>query len=184
MRFRSSSRALGSALALAAVAAFALAALALASSSLPKPGAGYSTEGNKHGVSVVLVTSVRDPKQILEGTAALASQYAMSGGAVLCPKAKKSPGYKGAPFAIFGFPATELKLSGGKYGFSKTIRQAGASVLGSSAKPFTLKVKITGAVLSPTKIVGTVKASGGPCKTKKPLKYTAKLDPKLPIAPQ
>jgi hypothetical protein len=183
MRHRPRARAFGSAIALALLV-LALADLALAASPLPKPGAGYSTNGDKHGVSLVLVTSVRDPKQILEGSAAVASQYAMSGGAVLCPKAKKSPGYKGAPFGVFGFPATELKPTGGKYGFSKTITQPKTTLLGSSVKPFTLKVKITGAVLSPTKIAGTVKASGGPCTTKKPLKYTAKLNPKLPIAPQ
>jgi hypothetical protein len=184
MRFRPHLGVLGSAVVLALLAALSLAAFASAGAPLPKGGVAFSTGRAKHGVSLTLVTSVRDPKQILEGAAALGSQYAMSGGSLLCPKAKKSPGFKGAPFAIFGFPATELKLSGGRYGFSKTITEPGASVLGSSAKPFTLKVKVSGTVLSPTRIGGTVTASGGPCKTKKPLKYTAKLDPKLPVAPQ
>lgn len=62
-----------------------------------------------------------------------------------------------------GFPGAKLKLVHGKYGFAKTIKQRETIPLGSSgAKPFTLKIKIVGAVLSPTKIVGTVTAKGAP----------------------
>ncbi len=177
-------RYLGWAAPAAAILALVPVVAAPAASPLPKGGAAYSTGAGKHQVSLTFVTSVRDPKQILEGAAALGSQYAMSGGSLQCPKAKKSKGSHGTPFVPFGFPGAELKPVNGAYGFAKTDKEPMTSALGSSAKPFTLKVKITGSVVTPTKIVGTVKASGGPCKTKKPLKYTAKLDPKLPVAPQ
>jgi hypothetical protein len=166
-----------------AAGALLLAAAALAGPALPKTGSAYSTGGIKHGVSVTLVTSATDPKAIEAGEAATASQYALSGGAVLCPKSKKNPGFHETPFAVFGFPGATLKLSHGAYGFSKTVVQPDTSTLGGTAKPFKLKVKITGSVLSSTKIVGTVKSTGGPCTTKKALKYTAKLDTKLPVAP-
>jgi hypothetical protein len=160
-----------------------LAAVALAGAPLPKSGKAYTTPNGKHKVGLTLVTGA-SPKTIEPGSAALGSQFAMSGGSVQCPKAKKGPGFHGAPFAIFGFPGAKLKLSNGKYGFSKTIKQRETTPLGSSGvKPFTLKVKIAGTVLSPTKIAGTVTAKGGPCTTKKPLKYTTKLNPKVPVAP-
>ncbi len=161
-----------------------LAAVALAGAPLPKTGKAYTTSTGKHKVGLTLVTGASDPTTIEPGSAALGSQYAMSGGSVQCPKAKKSPGLHGVPFAIFGFPGAKLKLVHGKYGFAKTIKQRETIPLGSSgAKPFTLKVKIVGTVLSPTKIVGTVTAQGGPCTTKKPLKYTTKLNLKVPVAP-
>lgn len=149
-----------------------------------EPGKAYSTGGTEHGVSITLVTSVRTPNRIEEGEAAAGSQYALSEGSILCPKAKKNPGLKGVPFALFGFPGTTLHLKNGAYGFSTRIRAAKTTPLGSSVKPFTLKVKVTGTVTSATEIAGTISVSGGPCKTKKPVPYSAKLDPKLPVAPQ
>lgn len=160
-----------------------LAGVALGAAPLPQTAKAYSTGGSKHGVSLTLITSASDPKAIEPGEAVLASQYAQSGGAVLCKKAKKSPGFHETPFAVFGFPGAELKLVNGKYSFSKTYKTSDASVLGSSAKPFKLKVKIVGTVVSPTSIAGTVKPTGGPCTSKKPLKFTAKLDSKIPVAP-
>jgi hypothetical protein len=161
-----------------------LAAAALAAAPLPKTASAYSTGAGKHKVSITLVTGASDPKKIEPGAAALGSQFALSGGSLQCPKAKKGPGFHGTPFAIFGFPGAELKLSHGKYAFSKTAKEANTAPLGSAGvKPFTLKVRITGTVLSPTKIAGTVTAKGGPCTTKLPLKYTAKPNPKLPVAP-
>lgn len=149
-----------------------------------KPGKAYSTGGTEHGVSITFVTSVRTANRIEEGEAAAGSQYALSEGSILCPKAKRNPGFKGAPFALFGVPGTKLHLKGGAYGFSTVAREANTTPLGSSVKPFTLKVKITGTVKSASEIIGTISASGGPCKTGKPAPYTAKLDPKLPVAPQ
>ncbi len=108
----------------------------------------------------------------------------MSEGTVLCPKAKRNPGFKEVPFAIFGFPGTTLHLKHGAYGFAARTRVSNTTPLGGAVAPFTLKVKVTGTVVTPTKITGTISASGGPCNTKKPVPYTAKLDPTLPVAPQ
>ena len=172
-----------SALTVGAVSLF-LAGVALASAPLPQAAKAYSTGGIRGSVSVTLVTSASG-KAIEPGAAALGSQFALSGGSVLCKKAKKGPGFHETPFAIFGFPGATLKLSHGKYGFSKSVTMPKTVPLGSSSssKPFTLKVKIKGTVTSPTAITGTVKPKGGPCTSKKPLKFTAKLDPKIPVAP-
>ncbi len=160
-----------------------LAGLAFASAPLPKPAKAYSTGHIRHGVSLTLVTGPSSGRVIEPGGAAVGSQFALSGGAVLCKKAKKGPGFHEVPFAVFGFPGARLKLSHGEYGFSKSFKTPETSVLGSTAKPFTLKVKIKAVVASPNAIKGTVKPRGGPCTSKKPLKFTAKLDPKLPVAP-
>jgi hypothetical protein len=159
------------------------AAASAAGPALPKPASAYSTEGNVHGVSLTLVTSASSGKTIEPGAAAAGSQFALSGGAVNCTKAKKGPGFHGVPFAVFGFPKTALKLSKGKYGFSKTVTQKNTVPLGSTNAPFTLRLKITGTVTSQALITGTISAKGGPCTTKKPVKYKAKLDPQLPVAP-
>ncbi len=150
---------------------------------LPQGAKAFSTGATKHrsALSLTLVTSASG-KSIEAGEAALGSQYALSGGSVLCPKAKKNHGFHETPFAIFGFPGAKLKLIHGKYGFSKTTKSV-TYALGSPVKPFKLKVSIAGAVASPTSIVGTVKAKGGPCTSKKPLKFNAKLDNKIPVAP-
>lgn len=162
---------------------FSVAAAVAATPSL-KPGKGYSTAAGHHAVSLTLVTSVKTPNRIEEGGAALASQYAHSGGSISCPKAKKTAGYHGAPFVIFGFPGTTLHPQGGNYAFSVKVREPAKTAVGSGVKPFTLKVQITGMVKSPTEITGTISATGGPCGTKKPIPYTAALNPELPVAPQ
>ncbi len=160
-----------------------LSALALAAAQLPKPAKAFTTKsGLKGKLSLTLVTST-DGKSIEEGDAALGSQFALSGGVIHCPKAKRAPGSHEAPFAIFGFPRTALKLGKGKYGFSAHVVQHEASLLGGTAKPFTLKVQITGTVVNPTTINGTLSAKGGKCTTKKPLAYVAKVNPKIPVAP-
>ncbi len=149
---------------------------------LPKTAKAYSTGGLVHGVSLTLVTSATNPKRIEKGEAAVGSQYAMSGGGVQCPKAKKGEGSHEVPFAVFGFPGATLKMVKGAYGFSKTTKER-TSALGSPVAEFKLKVKIVGKVTSPTSIRGTVKVTGGPCTRKKPVSFKAKLDPKLPVAP-
>lgn len=161
----------------------ALAAGALAASPLPQRAKAYATDGNHHGVSVTLVTSASNPKRLEPGEAATASQFAFSGGDVHCKKAKKGPGFHEVSFAVFGFPGATLKLTHGKYGFSKTTKERNTSALGGTGTLFNLKVKIVGTVVSPSSIKGTVKATGGPCTTKKPVAFTAKLDPKIPVAP-
>jgi hypothetical protein len=163
--------------------ALSVAAAEAAAPSL-KPGKAYSTGTGKHAVSITLATSVRTPNRIEEGEAAAGSQYALSEGSVQCPRAKRNPGFKGAPFALFGMPGTTLRLQGGAYSFSAKVRAPNTTPLGAAVKPFTLKVKVTGTVVSATKISGTISAGGGPCRTKKPVPYIAMLDPKLPVAPQ
>jgi len=149
---------------------------------LPQGGKAYTAGTVKHGVSLTLVTSASGTA-IEPGSAALGSQFALSGGAVLCRKAKKSHGFHEKPFAIFGFPGATLKLSHGTYGFSATVKAPHTIPLGSTAKPFKLKVKIVGQVASPTSIKGTVKAKGGPCTTKKALKFNATVNSSVPVAP-
>lgn len=166
----------------AAVALLCLAGAATATAPpLPKTAKAYSTDGFAHRVSLTLVTSASNPKRIEKGAAAAGSQFALSGGAVQCPKAKKGEGFHEVPFAIFGFPGATLKLVKGAYGFSKTTKEK-TSALGGTGAEFKLKLKIVGTVTSSTSIRGTVKATGGPCTMKKPVSFNAKLDPKLPVA--
>lgn len=169
--------------AFAALATLALAGVALAAT-LPKGGKAFTTPSTKHRakLSLTLVTSA-DGRSIEEGAAAIGSQYALSGGSISCPKAKKQPGFHETPFALFGFPATALKLKGGSYGFAAHVTQTEASILGSTAKPFTLKVKIVGTVVNATTIEGTLSAKGGRCTTAKPLAFKLKTNPKVPVAP-
>lgn len=160
----------------------ALAAVAVAAA-LPKSGAAFTTPaGRGHKLSLTLVTSA-DGRSIEEGGAALGSQFALSGGSIRCPKAKKAAGFHEVPFALFGFPKTALKPMHGAYGFTVHVVEPEASVLGSAAKRFTLKLKITGTVVDAGMIKGTIVARGGKCTTKKPLAYTAKVNPKVPVAP-
>jgi hypothetical protein len=169
---------------LACLAFAYLAMPALAAAPLPQTAKAYSTGGYEHGLSFTLVTSAANPKRIEPGSATAGSQFALSNGAIQCKKAKRAPGVPEPPFAIFGFPGATLKLSAGMYGFAKTITQRETSVLGStSTAKFTLKVKIVGTVVSPTRIEGTVKPTGGPCTAKSPIPFTANRDPKLPVAP-
>jgi hypothetical protein len=144
---------------------------------------GLFDGGFARGVSLTLVTGAANPKRIEKGAAAAGSQFAMSGGAVQCPKEKKGEGFHEVPFAVFGFPGATLKLVKGVYGFSKTTKEK-TSALGGTGSSFTLKVKIVGTVTSPTLISGTVQATGGPCTMKKPVGFSAKLDPELPVAPR
>jgi hypothetical protein len=174
--------AIGSALGLVVLGLLASAAVAAAPSL--KSGKAYATPRGTHAVSLTLVTSVRTPNRIEEGAAAAGSQFALSEGSVQCPKAKRNPGFKGASFALFGMPGTTLHLKHGAYSFSVKVRAPNTTPLGAAVKPFTLKVKVTGTVVSPNQVTGTISASGGPCRTKKPVPYTATYDPKLPIAPQ
>ncbi|MBS1888117.1 MAG: hypothetical protein JSU06_13110 [Actinobacteria bacterium] len=166
-----------------ALAALALAAVAVAAT-LPTGGKAFTTPPTKHRAkfSLTLVTSP-DGRSIEEGGAAIGSQYAISGGSIECPKAKKQPGFHETPFLIFGFPATALTMKGGTYGFTAHLTQRETNILGSTAKAFTLKVKITGTVVGATTIEGTVSAKGGSCTTKTPLAFKLKPNPKVPVAP-
>jgi hypothetical protein len=167
---------------LTALVGLVVSGVALAAAPLPKPASAYSTGGYKHGLSMTLVIAPSG-RAVEKGGAALGSEFALSEGALQCPKAKKGHGFHEVPFTIFGFPGASLKLSGGRYGFSKTETMSDTTPLGSTAKPFTLKVKIAATVASSTSIVGTVKATGGPCTSKGPLRFNAKFSAKDGVAP-
>ena len=158
--------------------------VALAAAPLPITHSAYESGGNQRG-GITYVISATNPKVVVAGAAAVGSQYALSGGSVLCPKAKRNPGFTGKPFAVFGFPAATFKLSHGRYTLTREFTQRHVVPLGSaSAKsPFTLKLKITATVVNSTTITGTIKATGGSCTTAKAIKYTAKLNKSLPVAP-
>jgi hypothetical protein len=164
--------------------ALGVAAVALAAAPAPKPAAAYQQPiklGSK-GVGITFVTSATSGTVIEPGQAALGTNYPVSQAFIGCPKAKKNPGLVGLPFADVGFPGATFKLKHGKYGFSKTIHPK-VYIVGSPAGQVRLKVTFTATVTNARKIAGTVKVVGGPCATKTPLKYTAKLNSKNKVAP-
>jgi hypothetical protein len=169
--------------ALAATAVLAGAAVALAAPSLPTPEKAFQTPVGVHRPLTLTLVSGATGKTIEAGAAALGSEFALSGGVIRCPKAKRAAGFHETPFAAFGFPHTPLKLSHGSYGFSTHVTQRGESLVGSTASSFTLKLKITGTVVNSTTIEGTIGAKGGRCTIGKPLSYTAKLNPQDPVGP-
>jgi hypothetical protein len=169
--------------ALAVAAVLAGAAAALAGPPLPTPEKAFQTPAGVHRPLTLTLVSGATGKTIEEGAAALGSEFALSGGVIRCPKAKKAAGFHETPFAAFGFPRTPLKLSHGSYGFSTHVTQRRESLVGSTAPSITLKLKITGTVVTPTTIEGTISAKGGKCTIAKPLSYTAKLNPKDSVAP-
>ncbi len=176
-------RPLGTAvIAIAVSLALAIAPAASAAPALPRSASVYSTGGYKHGLSLTLVISPSG-RAIEQGGAALGSQFALSEGALQCPKARKNHGFREVPFTIFGFPGAVLRLSHGHYGFSKAEAISDTTPLGSSVKSFTLKLKIAGTVTSSAAIVGRVTAKGGPCTSRGSLRFKATLQPKEPVAP-
>ena len=141
--------------------AVVLAGAAFAAAPLPMAGKSYS-DGVTLGqgkLSIAFVIS-SNPKKIAAGKPVLG--VAHSGGFLECPK---TPHFStGAPYVEFPFPATRLKLSGGKYGFSVSETKTNLTFLGSSEKG-KLKVEIKGTVASPTLITGSLTASGEGCTT-------------------
>jgi hypothetical protein len=124
---------------------------ALAATPLPEKGKAYGKGTiTKDRLVLTLVTSKSNPKKIVSGVPAL-SQIAHSGGFLQCPNSHK--------IAEFPFPGATLKLSGGKYGFSVTENKTNPPFLGAPITG-TLKLVIKGTVASPTRITGTLKASG------------------------
>jgi hypothetical protein len=163
------------------------AAVALASASLPHTAKAYDTGRKAKRVSLTLVISASNPKQILAGPTPppVGSQFALSVGSIQCPHVTRNPGLprSSSPFMLIAFPGATLRLSHGSYGFSKSSTVRRQVITGSPTKPFELKLKFTGSVVGATKITGTIAAHGGPCSPKGELAYTATLDPKLPVAP-
>lgn len=138
-------------------------AQALAAAPLPATGKQYSTKGYRQRVSVSLVTSAASPKQILPGPAPLGSQFAVGGIFLQCPGVPKSA--TSTPFTGIAFPALKLRLSHGRYSFSKRITVSQFILASAQTKPVTLKVLFTGTVVTKRLITGTVKVTGKQCAT-------------------
>lgn len=128
---------------------------------------------------VTLITGAKNPRRLIagpRGTVPIASQFPDAVGVIRCPRATPLRGapHGTKPSALFGFPGATLKLSHGRLSFSASRTIHKQTVFDSSAKGFTLEVRITGKVTGARRITGRITASGGPC-TIKPLSYTAKL---------
>ncbi|HTU28077.1 MAG TPA: hypothetical protein VMF07_01765 [Solirubrobacteraceae bacterium] len=160
-----------------------------ASAPLPLRNKVYNraaTAGSKQ-LGLTLIVSRTRATRLVAGPLSppLGSQYALSTGALPCPSATHNPGLaKGeTPFALFGFPGATLRLRDGKYQFSVKRTKTGQAILGSPAKPFRLTVRLTGTVINPRTIEGTLSAVGGPCTTRKPLQWKVTLNRKLKPPP-
>lgn len=181
-------RMLRSALAAAICTVLVVAGVALAAAVLPQPGKAYDVgRPVAKGANLTLIVSVHNPRQLLAGplNPPIGSQYALSTGTVPCRRAKRSSTLPRSetPFALFAFPGATLRLSHGRYRFSVTATAHHVSILGSAAKPITLRVAVTGVVRNATTIAGTITPRGGPC-TSRPVPYVAKLNPRDRVAPQ
>lgn len=171
----------GASLTFAAAGLLALCAqgVSLASSPpLPLKAKDYSTQGYVNNVSVGLVTSATSRKKILAGPAPLGSQFAVGAIFARCPGAPKSA--VTTPFTGIAFPAITLRLSHGRYGFSKRLNVNQFLLASSLSKAVKLEVLFTGTVASTKLIKGTVKITGSQCKTT--ANYSAKAT-NVPVAP-
>ncbi len=164
-----------------AIGAFAFAAVvpavALGAAPLPLKAKGFSSGHYSNGVTVSLVTSANGRK-IVAGAAPLGANFAVGGIYVQCPTAPRSLSV--VPFTNIAFPAMTLKLSHGKYSFSRRLsasQQIGASRLTGRVS---LTVQFSGTVISPRLIKGQVKVSGSKCATS--ASYSAR-PTGLPVAP-
>lgn len=149
-----------------------------ASAPLPLTAKEYSTGGYTHHVSVSFVTSATNPKKIQPGPAPLGTEFAVGGIYVQCPGAPKSSST--TPFAAIAYPGLTLRLSHGRYGFSKRLKFNQFLLASSLGKPVKLSVLFTGTVASSKLIKGTVKITGSQCKTT--ANYSAK-PTSAPVAP-
>ncbi len=179
---QSINRPLGTVIAIAVSFVLAIAPDASAAAPLPRSASVYSTGGFWHGLSLTLVISPGG-RAIEQGGAALGGHFALSEGALRCRKAVKNHGFHEVPFTIFGFPGATLRLSHGHYGFSTAETVSDVTPLGSSVKPFTLKLRFAATVRSPSLIVGRVTAVGGPCSSGRPLRFKATPQPRERVAP-
>jgi len=164
-------------------------ALASPAAPLPLKNKVYNrvTPAGGKQVSLTLIVSRSNARRLVSGPLAppLGSQYALSAGALPCPRAPRNSGLarNETPFALFGFPGATLRLRDGHYTFSVKRTRTGQEILGSTAKPFKLTVRLTGTVLSSRTITGTISATGGPCTTRKPLTWKLTLNRKLTPPP-
>ncbi len=141
--------------------ALVLTGVALGAAPLPTAGRSYS-DGVTLGKGKLAIAFVigHNPRKIVSGKPVLG--VPMSGGFLECPKTPHTS--TGAPYVEFPFPATTLKLAGGKYTFSVSETETNLTFLGSSEKG-KLKLKIKGMVASPRLITGSLTARGEGCTT-------------------
>lgn len=161
-----------------ALTALAVPAGALAAAPLPLKAKDYGSKGYSNHVNVQLVTSANSAKQFIAGVAPIASNFAMGGIYLQCPTAPRS--INTVPFAGVPYPAITLKLSHGKYSFSRRFsvnQQIAATTLKGRVR---LTVLFTGTVISQGLIKGQVKVSGQKCATT--ANYSAR-PTSFPVAP-
>jgi hypothetical protein len=161
----------------------ATALVAAAASSAPKltPRSDYSGGSIAKGkINIDLVS--RSATQIVASPAGgvpVGSNFALSLMFLHCTKLKLADG---EPSALgIPVPALKLRKRHGRYGFSASYTRKGLSALG-VAKTITAKVKLSGTVVSPTLISGTVRVKGGACGVGSE-RYAAKLNKSIPVAP-
>ena len=164
-------------------------AAASASAPLPLRNKVYNRVAPAGGkqVGLTLVVSRSDARRLVAGPLLppIGSQFAISAGALPCPRAPRNPALAKSqtPFAPFGVPGATLRLRHGHYAFSVKRTHGNQELLGSPAKPFRLTVRLTGIVVSSKTIEGTLSAVGGPCTTRTPLAWKVTLNRKLQPPP-
>ncbi len=131
-------------------------------------------------LDIFLVTAANNPSKLNGGPAIYHHGPEGGSGTLRCAKAPLKPSYRFASVQ-FGFPGAKLKLTNGSYSFSVEWTARRRPVLGSTERPVTLHLSLTGKVQSPSSITGEFSARGGHCTLKKPLRYTASLDPTFPL---
>jgi len=135
---------------------------------------------------VLLVTGPGGTEEINKWVPGTGDNTALDAGSYVeltCPGAPKKNGFKSASAGVT-FPGARFALSGGKYEFSRSWTSTPyKNYWFSSAQPPTLHLRLTGTVVSPTAISGTLTVSGGGCSTTKPLHYQANADKAYSVTP-
>ena len=155
--------------------AIVLAGVALGATPLPIAGRSYS-DGVTLGKGKLAIAFVISPnaKKIASGKPVLGTAH--SGGFLEC---LKTPHFSTtAPYVEFPFPATTLKLSGGKYTFSVSETEDKPDLPREHGERQT-KLKIKGTVASPKLITGSLTANGEGCTTSA-INFRAKLLAAMP----
>ena len=166
----------------AATVVSAITGVALAAAPQLHAASGYDNF-HKHKsktLQIFLVTAANNPKKLNGGPAIYHHGPEGGAGTLRCAKAPLDHGFRYA-VVQFGFPGAKLKLKNGSYSFAVKWTARHRAVLGSSEKPVTLQLSLTGKVQSPGSITGEFTARGARCALKKPLNYTASLDPTFPL---
>ncbi|MBS1883157.1 MAG: hypothetical protein JSS97_09395 [Actinobacteria bacterium] len=142
----------------------------------------YVVDGHRHALGLTFVTGPRG-LEIEPGRAAIGTPYAVSGGWVACPRARRAAGFRGTPFALFGFPGARLRLREGSYRLARSFTRAHSDIFGGQGRPFALRIAVSAAVRNPALLEGDITVRGGPCTTGRPLHFRARLDRHLTVRP-